>query len=121
MQGDQQVLDGDDKNKPRKESPYRAVHDASNSFQESELPGKLVRAEGEPKVEDKAVNQAYANVGTVLKFYKDHFKWNSIDNKNADIISTVHFGEAYENACKLYQSATSYECKSSHDCSLGSR
>lgn len=81
-------------------SPERFLHDAENSFNESDLPGKLVRTETDPKVEDKAVNEAFNNVGTVLDFYKEHFKWNSIDNKNADVISTVHFGENYENACE---------------------
>lgn len=83
-----------------KESPYRAVHDIKHSSNDDDLPGKLVRAEGEKKVADKAVNEAYDNVGTVLEFYKEHFKWNSIDNKNMDVISTVHFGTGYENACK---------------------
>lgn len=71
-----------------------------NKDNEGSLPGEIVRAEGEPKVKDKAVNEAFDNVGTVLEFYKEHFKWHSIDNKNTDVISTVHFGEAYENACR---------------------
>lgn len=97
----------DDGDKPPKDddegSPKRAdreVHDAKNSSDESDLPGKLARAEGDPPVKDKAVNETYDNVGTVLKFYKEHFKWKSIDNKNTDVISTVHFGEKYENACQ---------------------
>lgn len=82
----------------KKESPHRAIYDAKNTSDETELPGKLIRSEGEDKVKDKAVNDAYENVGTVLEFYKKHFQWNSIDNKNMDVISSVHFGEAYENA-----------------------
>jgi Zn-dependent metalloprotease len=83
-----------------KETPHRAVYDARHVSSESELPGKLVRAEGDKEAKDKIVNEAYDNVGTVLQFYKDKFKWNSIDNKNMDVISSVHFGEQYENACK---------------------
>lgn len=83
-----------------KDAPYRAVYDAQNTSSESGLPGKLVRAEGEPAVKDKTVNEAFDNVGAVLEFYKEHFKWKSIDNRNADVISSVHFGEAYENACE---------------------
>lgn len=46
------------------------------------------------------MNEAFDNVGAVLKFYKEKFSWISIDNKNAKVISSVHFGKAYENACK---------------------
>lgn len=83
-----------------KDAPYRAIYDAQNTSSESGLPGKLVRAEGEAAVKDETVNEAFDNVGAVLDFYKDQFKWKSIDNQNADVISSVHFGEAYENACK---------------------
>lgn len=86
--------------KPPKESPHRSVYDAGHVSSETELPGKLVRTEGDKEAKDKAVNEAYDNVGTVLEFYKEKFKWNSIDNKNVDVISSVHFGEQYENACK---------------------
>lgn len=77
------------------------MYDAHNTNSETDLPGKLVRAEGEAKVKDEAVNEAFDNVGLVLEFYKEHFKWKSIDNKNADVLSSVHFGQKYENACKL--------------------
>ncbi|KAF4978319.1 hypothetical protein FZEAL_5292 [Fusarium zealandicum] len=96
----QQVLNAatDEAKDSPKDAPYRAIHDAKNSMNEGDLPGKLIRAEGEGKVKDKAVNEAYDNVGIVLGFYKKYFKWNSIDNKNVDVISTVHFGKRYENA-----------------------
>lgn len=78
----------------------RAVHDAHHNFNDNALPGKLVRAEGQPKVSDKAVNDTYDNIGVVLKFYKEHFNWTSSDNKNHKVVSSVHFGKDYENACK---------------------
>lgn len=83
-----------------KSTTKRSVYDAEHASSESKLPGKLVRAEGNKAATDKNVNEAYDNVGTVLQFYKDKFKWNSIDNKNSDVISSVHFGDMYENACK---------------------
>lgn len=83
-----------------KKSPHRIVYDAGHISSEAELPGKLVRAEGDEEAKDKTANEAYDNVGTVLEFFKDIFDWKSIDDKNADIISSVHFGEEYENACK---------------------
>ncbi|KAL6882756.1 matellopeptidase-like protein [Trichoderma longibrachiatum] len=81
-----------------KSTTKRSVYDAEHASSESKLPGKLVRAEGNKAATDKNVNEAYDNVGTVLQFYKDKFKWNSIDNKNSDVISSVHFGDMYENA-----------------------
>ncbi|UNI18192.1 hypothetical protein JDV02_004475 [Purpureocillium takamizusanense] len=90
--------DSDDKKDEPKDAPYRAVYDAKHIEAEGDLPGELARAEGESKVKDKAVNEAYDNVGHVLDFYKDKFHWKSIDNKNADVISSVHFGRDYENA-----------------------
>lgn len=83
-----------------KDAPYRAVYDAEKTQDEGELPGELKRAEGEAKVKDKDVNLAYDNVGHVLAFYLKYFNWKSIDNRNADVISSVHFGENYENACR---------------------
>ncbi|KAL7946552.1 hypothetical protein V8C42DRAFT_352687 [Trichoderma barbatum] len=84
--------------KPQKEAPKRSIYDAEHASSETRLPGKLIRAEGDQEVKDKTVNEAYDNVGTVLEFYKDKFQWNSIDNKNMDVISSVHFGQQYENA-----------------------
>ncbi|KAL7940952.1 hypothetical protein V8C42DRAFT_349078 [Trichoderma barbatum] len=77
---------------------YRAVYDANNSMNVNKLPGEKERTEGEDAVKDEDVNKAYDNVGHVLKFYKDYFNWTSIDNENTDVISTVHFGNDYENA-----------------------
>ncbi|KAM0472819.1 hypothetical protein ACHAPX_008496 [Trichoderma viride] len=77
---------------------HRLVYDAGHVSSQAELPGKLVRAEGDKKAKDNTANEAYDNVGTVLEFFKDIFDWKSIDDKNADIISSVHFGEQYENA-----------------------
>lgn len=85
---------------PRKEASYRSVHDSHNSESYRDLPGKNIRAEGESAVKDKDVNQAFDNVGHVLDFYKEYFKWDSIDGQNADIISSVHFGRHFQNACQ---------------------
>lgn len=48
-----------------------------------------------------AINEAYDNAGYVLKFYRDIFNWDSIDGKNMDVISTVHYDNGYQNACKF--------------------
>ncbi|KAH9993013.1 Metalloprotease [Xylariaceae sp. FL0662B] len=80
------------------EKSYRAVYDMNQNSNESELPGKVVRVEGQEAVKDEAVNEAFDNSGHVLKFYADIFNWHSIDNKNKHVISSVHFSKNYENA-----------------------
>ncbi|KAK1985577.1 metalloprotease [Colletotrichum cereale] len=84
---------------PKKcDGTYRAVYDAKNSKDEQDLPGDVVRVEGQKPVDDKAVNDAFDNVGEVLKMYKEKFDWQSIDNDNMNVVSSVHFGKKYENA-----------------------
>ncbi|KAI0851164.1 Metalloprotease [Daldinia vernicosa] len=80
------------------EKTYRAVYDANHDSNESHLPGKVVRVEGQKASKDEAANDAYDNAGRVLSFYADIFNWKSIDNKNMHVISSVHFGQNYENA-----------------------
>ncbi|KEY70732.1 hypothetical protein S7711_03228 [Stachybotrys chartarum IBT 7711] len=87
-----------DKDKPPKGELRWSIYDAKHDDNEANLPGKLARDFDDREVKDKAVNEAYENVGKVLDFYRDAFKWNSIDNKNKKVISTVHFGKRYENA-----------------------
>ncbi|KAI0518036.1 metalloprotease [Xylaria bambusicola] len=80
------------------ETTYRAVYDAKHTEDEGNLPGDVLRVEGQKAVSDEAANQAYENAGNVLSFYSDIFNWKSIDNKNMNVISSVHFGNKYENA-----------------------
>ncbi|KAI0133704.1 hypothetical protein BJ170DRAFT_174071 [Xylariales sp. AK1849] len=77
---------------------YRAVYDAQNDENEADLPGKVIRVEGQKAAKDTAVNEAYDNVGHVLDFYASIFNWKSIDNKNMHVISSVHYAKNYENA-----------------------
>jgi len=84
--------------KPKPETTYRAVYDAHRDQNEEDLPGTILRVEGQKAVSDEAANQAYDNAGNVLSFYLDIFGWKSIDNHNEKVISSVHFGEEYENA-----------------------
>lgn len=86
------------------------MYDARHSQSTFWLPGKEQRAEGEPAVEDEDVNEAYDNVGHVLKFYKEFFNWNSIDNKNMKVVSTVHFGDHFENACEYFSFSLNARC-----------
>src|SRR3990172_10789783 len=73
----------------------RTVYDARNS---EELPGVVVRREGEPRTGDDAVNEAYDGAGATYDLYYEEYGRNSIDDKGMSLDSTVHFGEKYDNA-----------------------
>lgn len=64
----------------------------------SELPGELVRSEGDSPKGDAAVDEAYDGAGHTYDLYSEVFGRNSIDGKGMDVISTVHYMEGYDNA-----------------------
>ena len=65
----------------------RLVYDAQRTDQ---LPGVLVRAEGQEDVSDEAVNEAYHFSGDAYDFYDQVFQRNSLDNEGTTLISSVH-------------------------------
>ncbi|MBK9946345.1 MAG: M4 family metallopeptidase [Nitrospira sp.] len=76
---------------------HRLVYDAKNGGF-NQLPGTLVRSEGDPKSDDPAVNEAYANAGTTYSFYKKFFGRNSLDDRGMTLVSSVHLGQKLNNA-----------------------
>jgi Zn-dependent metalloprotease len=76
---------------------HRLVYDVKNGgFHQ--LPGTLVRSEGDPKSDDPAVNEAYSYAGTTYNFYKSRFGRNSLDDHGMTLISSVHLGQRLNNA-----------------------
>lgn len=73
----------------------REVYDAQKK---EELPGVKARFEGEKPTGDVEVDNAYDFTGAVREFYKDVHGRNGIDGKGGNLISTVNYGENYENA-----------------------
>ncbi|HUR90086.1 MAG TPA: M4 family metallopeptidase [Ramlibacter sp.] len=73
----------------------RWVYDAGAK---EHLPGRLVRAEGAAPAGDKAVNEAYDNVGITLEFFSKVFGRDSLDGQGMDVKASVHYGDAYANA-----------------------
>lgn len=73
----------------------RSVYDAK---QGSQLPGILVRGEGDPASTDPAVNEAYDGSGFTHDLYSSVFGRNSIDNNGMKLDSTVHYQKGYDNA-----------------------
>ena len=68
----------------------RQVFDAGKT---DHLPGKLVRAEGQKKVADAGVNEAYDGAGTTYDFYDQVFQRNSLDDRGMNLVSSVHVAE----------------------------
>jgi Zn-dependent metalloprotease len=81
------------------EALWREVSDAE---EESKLPGKLVRKEGDPETGDPDADAAYEFTGDVYNFYTGLAKRDSYDGNGATLASTVHFAQAsgapFENA-----------------------
>ena len=73
----------------------RTIYDAGTAEQ---LPGKLVRGEGDKPSKDVSVNEAYDGSGATYDFYSEVFKRNSIDDRGLRLDSTVHYGVKYDNA-----------------------
>ena len=76
---------------------HRLVYDVEHGGF-SQLPGTLVRSEGDPKSRDPMVNEAYSHAGTTYNFYKKLFGRNSLDDRGMTLISSVHLGQNLNNA-----------------------
>lgn len=73
----------------------RFIHDAAGK---EHLPGRIARSEGDAAVSDKAINEAYQNIGITLDFYAKVFQRDSLDGSAMDVIASVHFGRGFSNA-----------------------
>jgi Zn-dependent metalloprotease len=73
----------------------RTVYDAHG---QTSLPGSRVRGEGDPPTSDDAVNEAYDGAGATYDLYFDVYGRNSIDGQGMRLDSSVHYGQAYDNA-----------------------
>lgn len=62
------------------------------------LPGRQVRAEGDPPTGDAAVDEAYDGSGATYDLYDQIYGRNSIDGNGLRLDSTVHYGQGYDNA-----------------------
>ena len=77
-------------------TPNRSIYDQQHSTEYT--PGTLMRKEGQGKVSDASVNQAYDGFGSTYKLFWDIFQRDSIDDQGMPIEGLVHYGEAYDNA-----------------------
>jgi len=78
---------------------HRSIYNAKNMpLSPAQLPGTLVRDEGQAATADASVNQAYDALGATYDFYKNVLGRNSIDGHGTRLVGTVHFGKSYNNA-----------------------
>lgn len=76
-------------------TPQRSVYDAQHT---TDLPGTLIRKEGQTPSQDVAVNEAYDGLGWTYTFYQQNYQRNSIDNKGLPLDASVHYSTDYDNA-----------------------
>jgi len=69
---------------------HRLVYDARGR---DDLPGKLVRSEGDPAASDPAVNEAYDHSGDTYDFFHKVFGRSSLDDAGMSLVSSVHVAE----------------------------
>jgi Zn-dependent metalloprotease len=80
---------------PRTPHLRRTVYDVKHT---TRLPGTQVRAEGGKKTGDAAVDEAYDGTGATFDFYWNIFARDSIDDDGLPLLSSVHYGNRYDNA-----------------------
>jgi len=73
----------------------RTIYDAQH---QTDLPGVLIRGEGEDPSLDVAINEAYDFSGATYDFYQTAYNRNSVDGRGLRLDSTVHYDRDYDNA-----------------------
>ncbi len=71
------------------------VHTAAGT---TDLPGELVRADGDPASDDPAVDEAAAGISGALALFAEVYDRDSFDGAGAPVVLTVHYGRDYANA-----------------------
>ncbi|GAB2757666.1 M4 family metallopeptidase [Sinomonas soli] len=74
---------------------HREISDAEAG---EDLPGRLVRKEGQDPVADADANRAYDGFGETYRFLEQVLGRSSIDGAGFPLEGTVHYGVGYDNA-----------------------
>jgi Zn-dependent metalloprotease len=77
--------------------PDNTVYDVAGG-DEAALPGRRVRGTTDPPSGDPAVDEAFDGAASTAAFYREVFGRDSIDGRGLDLVSSVHFGQRYDNA-----------------------
>lgn len=76
-------------------TPNRTIYDAGHT---QNLPGTKKRAEGQAATGDTEVDTSYDWLGVTFDFYLKIYARNSIDGAGLGLVSSVHYGQNYDNA-----------------------
>ena len=80
------------------EEKRRVIYDMEHSDDEGRLPGTVVRTEGQKDTGDFSADDCYKNTGWVYDFYYEVFGRNSINDRGMPMVSSVNFGDKFDNA-----------------------
>jgi len=75
--------------------PAWTVHTAAH---DTTLPGRAVRAAGQPATGDAAVDEAADGITGALALFADVYGRSSYDGRGAPVTLSVHYGRDYDNA-----------------------
>ena len=75
-----------------------APREIADAQHREELPGVVVRREGEPPTADAVVDEAYDGLGATASFFRDVYGRAGIDAEGGRLLASVHYGRAYDNA-----------------------
>ena len=70
--------------------PDRSVYDDECK---NDLPGRLLRGEGDDPAGDPEADAVYDNLGQVFEYYSDTFGRDSYDDSGAELIASINFCE----------------------------
>ncbi len=88
-------LTADEQDVPEDPPPRRRIRDVNGG---TDLPGRMVRREGEPATDDAAADEAYDGLGATWQLLNDAYGRDSLNGRGMPLRATVHFGEDYANA-----------------------
>ncbi|KAA8995739.1 peptidase M4 family protein [Affinibrenneria salicis] len=75
--------------------PEREIYDAQRT---QNLPGMLVRKEGQAGTNDEAAEEAWRYMGITYDFFWQAWRRNSLDQRGLVLKACVHYGKDYQNA-----------------------
>jgi Zn-dependent metalloprotease len=85
----------DEQGDPGDQQPRRRIRDAGTG---TDLPGRLVRREGEAPTGDVTADEAYDGLGATHDLYDEAYGRDSLDGAGVPLRATVHYGVDYSNA-----------------------
>ena len=75
--------------------PDRRIHDGEGR---AALPGRLIRAEGDPATGLADADRAYDGAGAVFALFAEEYGRNSLDGQGMPLVATVNHRRGYNNA-----------------------